>query len=99
MTRLAVTAATFRTRRLHLRKLEAIRAKIAGVHVKRRCDRACQTWIISYSDGQGRFNIERCDECWQGRPDAAKLTDDEAKLLPEARAELRKVRADNREVA
>lgn len=41
-------------------------------------------WLIVDVDSTGRLRIERCDEC-------QRLTDDEARILPDAQAELARI--------
>lgn len=63
---------------------EGVRAKIDAVPIAERCDPRCKTWGVF--DTASGPEIQRCDDCWHGRPDP--LSDDEARLLPEAQAEL-----------
>jgi hypothetical protein len=65
-------------------RIESVKAKVAQLLVEQRCHADCPTWCIS--DTVRGFEIHRCDACWQGAPDP--LTDDEAALLPDARARL-----------
>ena len=57
-----------------------------------KCFEECRGWVISHSD-QGRgISIEKCDECWSNHPAKPDVWDDDARALPEAQRELKRVR-------
>jgi hypothetical protein len=63
-------------------RVERVRAKIARLPANNKCHPDCPTWCSS----RRGLEVQRCDACWQGAPDP--LTDDEAALLPEVRAQM-----------
>jgi hypothetical protein len=54
------------------------RRKLRG-RVPERCDDGCRGWYVA-NGGE----VQRCDVCWSGLPEAESLLDEEAAALPEA---------------
>ena len=77
----AVTAAA--TASITTDKIATVRARFAALE---HCDAGCPGWGIFEVNREPELEIERCDECCYG----STLTDDDAALLPEAQAALRK---------
>ncbi len=77
----AVTAATATL--ITTDKIATVRARFAALE---KCDEGCPGWGIFEPDRPPWLEIERCDECCYD----SGLTDDDAALLPEAQAALRK---------
>lgn len=78
---------------------EVTRAALASLPKRHRCDASCPGWILSESDSssvrRAGLKIERCDECAAARTRHVKgalavVYDEDVRVLPEARAALRK---------
>lgn len=77
------------------RPLREVRTRLAWLAAQPKVDRCsptCAGWFVADRDSLGDSKIQRCDECWSGRPDP--LHDADVARLPEARIALREAIAD-----
>ena len=71
-------------------KVVRIRARLKALTEP--CYPGCKGWAVIDSGLRG-LELQRCDDCWSGQPNA--LRDDDIECLPEAQEELKRMLASN----